>query len=97
MTTLSTIAERVNAMHQARAAGQSGGPDAAFAREQAELAATPPAGVAPVGTVLPDASLLDPTPLTGLDHRERHRRHRAPLGNLWVPNGTPGGRLWSVR
>lgn len=61
MTTPSTIAERVNAMHQTRAAGPSGGPADAFAREQAELAATPPGGVAPVGTVLPDASLLDPT------------------------------------
>jgi len=60
MTTPSTIADRVNAMHQARAAGPSGGPADAFAREQAELAATPPAGVASVGTVLPDASLLDP-------------------------------------
>jgi peroxiredoxin len=31
----------------------------AFAREQAELAASEPAGIAPVGTVLPDAELLD--------------------------------------
>jgi hypothetical protein len=35
-------------------------PMAAFAREQAALAqAPPPDGVAPVGTVLPDAALLD--------------------------------------
>jgi peroxiredoxin len=61
MTTPSTIAERVNAMHQARAAGPTGGPADTFAREQAGLGATSAAGVAPVGTVLPDASLLDPT------------------------------------
>ncbi len=61
MTTPATIAERVTAMHQARPTGPSGGPAGAFAREQAELAATRPAGVALVGTVLPDASLLDPT------------------------------------
>jgi len=61
MTTPATIAERVKAMHQARAAGPSAGPAGAFAREQAELAAMRPAGVATAGAVLPDASLLDPT------------------------------------
>ncbi len=66
MTTAATIAGRVAALHQARAAASSGGATDAFAREQAGLAATVPSGIAPVGTVLPDASLLDVhgTPVT---------------------------------
>jgi peroxiredoxin len=60
MTSPSTIAERVAEMHAAAAANPPGEPMGAFAREQAELAAGGlPAGVAPAGTVLPDAELLD--------------------------------------
>jgi peroxiredoxin len=59
MTSPSTITERVAQMHAARAAEPSNDTMGAFAREQAELAARVPAGVAPVGTVLPDAELLD--------------------------------------
>ncbi len=58
MTTTTTIAEQVAQLHAAREADPSG-PGAAFALEQAELAAVTPAGVAQAGTVLPDASLLD--------------------------------------
>jgi len=54
-----TIAARVDELKRSAAAD----PDprmAAFAREQAALAQAPdPEGVAPVGTVLPDAELLD--------------------------------------
>jgi peroxiredoxin len=59
MTSPSTITERVAQMHAARAAGPRNETMDAFAREQAELAGAVPAGVAPVGTVLPDAVLLD--------------------------------------
>jgi peroxiredoxin len=65
MTSPSTIAERVAEMHATRKAEPSseGEPSSevmsAFAREQAELAASVPAGIAPAGTVLPDADLLD--------------------------------------
>jgi peroxiredoxin len=59
MTTPSTIAERVAEMHATMAAEPPSEVMGAFAREQAELAASVPAGVAPVGTVLPDADLLD--------------------------------------
>jgi peroxiredoxin len=60
MTSPSTIAEHVAEMHAAMAAAPPGEPMGAFAREQAELAATGgPAGIAPTGTVLPDAELLD--------------------------------------
>ena len=59
MTSPSTIAERVAQMHATMAADPPAEPMGAFAREQAELAASSPAGIAPVGTVLPDAELLD--------------------------------------
>jgi peroxiredoxin len=59
MTSPSTIAERVAQMHATMAADPADEPMGAFAREQAELAASAPAGIAPVGTVLPDAELLD--------------------------------------
>jgi peroxiredoxin len=59
MTSPSTITERVAEMHAARAADPASEAMAAFAHEQAELAASVPAGVAPLGTVLPDAQLLD--------------------------------------
>jgi len=59
MTSPSTIAERVAQMHATMAADPPAEPMGAFAREQAELAASAPAGIAPVGTVLPDAELLD--------------------------------------
>jgi peroxiredoxin len=54
-----TIAERVVQLRAARAAGPPSESAGAFAREQAGLAAVRPAGVAPPGTVLPDAPLLD--------------------------------------
>ena len=59
MTSPSTIAERVAQMHATMAAEPPAEPMGAFAREQADLAASAPAGIAPVGTVLPDAELLD--------------------------------------
>src|ERR1700758_3068992 len=59
MTSPSTIAERVAQMHAVMAAGPPAEPMGAFARDQAELAATAPAGFAPPGTILPDAELLD--------------------------------------
>jgi peroxiredoxin len=59
MTSPSTITERVAQLHATQAAGPPDETMGAFAREQAELAASAPAGVAPVGTVLPDAELLD--------------------------------------
>ena len=59
MTSPSTIAERVAQMHATMAADPPAEPMGAFAREQSELAASAPAGIAPVGTVLPDAELLD--------------------------------------
>jgi hypothetical protein len=69
MTTPSTIAERVAEMHATMAAEPPSEVMGAFAREQAELAASvpagiapagiAPAGIAPVGTALPDADLLD--------------------------------------
>ena len=60
MTSPSTINERVAEMHATMAAKPPSEAMGAFAREQAELAASGlPGGVAPVGTVLPDADLLD--------------------------------------
>src|SRR5271170_5646337 len=60
MTSPSTIAQRVAQMHAAMAAEPPVEAMGAFAREQAELAAGGlPAGIAPAGTVLPDAELLD--------------------------------------
>jgi hypothetical protein len=59
MTSPSTIAERVAQMHATMAADPAAEPMGAFAREQAELAASAPVGIAAVGTVLPDAELLD--------------------------------------
>ena len=59
MTSPSTIAERVAEMHATRKAEPSSEVMSAFAREQAELAGSVPAGIAPAGTVLPDAELLD--------------------------------------
>jgi len=59
MTSPSTIAERVAEMQATMAAEPSSEVMGAFAREQAELAASAPAGIAPVGIALPDADLLD--------------------------------------
>jgi peroxiredoxin len=61
MTSPSTIAGRVAAMHATRAATASGNVTSAFSREQAMLAdGGPPAGLAAAGSVLPDTRLLDP-------------------------------------
>jgi peroxiredoxin len=60
MTSPSTITDRVAEMHAKMAAEPPDEAMGAFAREQAELAATGvPDGIAPAGTVLPDAELLD--------------------------------------
>jgi peroxiredoxin len=59
MTSPSTITERVAEMHATMAAQPPNQAMGAFAREQADLAASVPAGIAPAGTVLPDAELLD--------------------------------------
>jgi peroxiredoxin len=60
MTSPSTITERVAEMHASMAAQPPNEVMGAFAREQAGLAAGGlPAGIAPAGTVLPDAELLD--------------------------------------
>jgi peroxiredoxin len=59
MTSPSTITERVAEMHAAMTAEPPSEAMGAFAREQAGLAASVPSGIAPVGTVLPDAELLD--------------------------------------
>jgi peroxiredoxin len=59
MTRPSTITQRVAEMHAVLAAQPPNEARGAFAREQAELAASVPAGIAPVGTVLPDAQLLN--------------------------------------
>jgi peroxiredoxin len=60
MTSPSTITDRVAEMHATMAAEPPGEAMGAFAREQAELAAGGvPGGIAPAGTVLPDAELLD--------------------------------------
>jgi peroxiredoxin len=59
MTSPSTITESVAQMHAAMAAEPPNETMGAFRREQAELAARATAGVAAVGTVLPDAELLD--------------------------------------
>jgi peroxiredoxin len=60
MTSPSTITERVAEMHATMAAQPPNEVMGAFAREQAGLdAAGVPVGVAPAGTVLPDAELLD--------------------------------------
>jgi peroxiredoxin len=59
MTSPSTITERVAEMHATTAAEPPNEAMGAFAREQADLAASVPAGIAPAGTVLPDAELLD--------------------------------------
>jgi peroxiredoxin len=59
MTNPSTIAKRVTEMHATRADEPPNEVMGAFAREQAELAASLAPDVAPAGTVLPDAELLD--------------------------------------
>ncbi|MDX6421303.1 MAG: hypothetical protein QOG28_5923, partial [Trebonia sp.] len=59
MTSPSTITERVAQMHATMASDPPSEAMGAFAREQAELAAIVPAGIASVGTVLPNAELLD--------------------------------------
>ena len=60
MSSPSTIADRVAEVHATMAAEPASEVMGAFAREQAELAAAgAPAGIAPAGTVLPDAGLLD--------------------------------------
>jgi peroxiredoxin len=60
MTSPSTIAQHVAEMHATMAAEPPIEAMGAFAREQADLAASGlPAGIAPAGTVLPDAGLLD--------------------------------------
>jgi peroxiredoxin len=60
MTSSSTITERVAEMHATAAAQPPNEVMGAFAREQAGLAAGGlPTGIAPAGTVLPDAELLD--------------------------------------
>jgi peroxiredoxin len=58
MTSPSTITDRVAELHAAQAAEPPSEARSAFAREQAELATVVPS-VAAVGTVLPDAGLLD--------------------------------------
>ncbi|HEX4832811.1 MAG TPA: peroxiredoxin-like family protein [Trebonia sp.] len=61
-----TIAERVQQMHATTAGQPPSEAAGAFARERAELAASGPAGIAPAGTLVPDAPLLaaDGTPAT---------------------------------
>jgi peroxiredoxin len=59
MTSPSTIAERVAEMRAVTAGQAPNEAMDAFTREQAGLAASSPAGVAPAGTVLPDTELLD--------------------------------------
>ncbi len=60
MTSSSMITDRVAEMHAMRAAEPPNETMGAFAREQADLAAGGvPGGIAPAGTVLPDAELLD--------------------------------------
>jgi len=59
MTSPATITERVTDMRAATAAEPPSEVADVFAREQAELSALVPSGVAPVGTGLPDAELLD--------------------------------------
>lgn len=60
MTSPSPITERVAKMRAARAAQGPNPAGEVFAQDRAELAAGGvPAGVAPAGTVLPDAELLD--------------------------------------
>jgi peroxiredoxin len=59
MTSTTTIAERVAELHAARAARSPNETMSAFAREQAALAASALPRIAPAGTVLPDAELLD--------------------------------------
>jgi peroxiredoxin len=59
MTSPSTITERVAEMRAVTAAQPRNEVMDAFTREQAELAASGLAGIAPVGTVLPDSELLD--------------------------------------
>ena len=59
MTSPSMITERVTEMRAMMAAGPPSEATGAFAREQAGLAASVPAGIAPAGTILPNADLLD--------------------------------------
>jgi peroxiredoxin len=59
MTSPSTITERVAEMRAGMAAQPPNKAMDAFTREQAGLAASVSAGIAPAGTVLPDAELLD--------------------------------------
>ena len=85
MTTPATIAARVNAMHQARAAGPSAGPAGAFAREQAGLAAS-------AGRHRPGAGTVCPTPhcSTAPGQRSRCRRRQATGPPSWCSTGAPG-------
>jgi peroxiredoxin len=59
VTSPSTITDRVAEMHAKMAAEAPSEAMGAFAREQAGLAVSEPAGIGPAGTVLPDAELLD--------------------------------------
>lgn len=59
MTSPSTITERVAEMRAGMAASPPNKAMDAFTREQAGLAASVQAGIAPAGTILPDAELLD--------------------------------------
>jgi peroxiredoxin len=59
MTSPATITEHVAEMRAKAAAEPPDETMDAFTREQAELAASIPDGIAPAGTVLPDAELLD--------------------------------------
>jgi peroxiredoxin len=59
MTSPSTITGRVAEMRAGMAAQPPSKTMDAFTREQADLAASVPAGIAPAGTILPDTELLD--------------------------------------
>jgi peroxiredoxin len=59
VTSPSTVSEHVAQMRAAMAAEPPIEAMSAFTREQAELADSTPAGIAPAGTALPDAELLD--------------------------------------
>jgi peroxiredoxin len=69
MTTATTISDHVAEMHAAMAAQPPNEVMGAFGREQADLAAVGlPAGIAPTGTLLADADLLDPRGATTTLH-----------------------------
>jgi hypothetical protein len=78
MTSPSTIAKRVAQMHATMAADPPAEPIGAFAREQAGLAASVLAGIALVGTVLPDAELLDVHGAATTLFRRSRERHLGP-------------------